>query len=74
MYEKAEFEALTATLFRAPEGKAWLRMAKHHPEIMFYHAASKVGKGTESGTHFYDGVHHTFRIIDLVLETAKTKE
>jgi len=74
MYDKAEFEKLVMGVFKSPEGKAWLRMAKHHPEIKFYSSACKMGKGAESGTHFYDGVHHTFRIIDLILETAKTKE
>jgi hypothetical protein len=73
MYDKAEFEKLTQGLFKLPEGRAWLRMAKLHPEIKFYSSACKMGKGTESGTHFYDGVQHPFRIIDLILETAKTK-
>jgi hypothetical protein len=74
MYVKNEFEALTATVCKLPEVKEWIKQFKTHPEVRFYSSASKMGKGEESGTHFYDGVHHPFRIIDLILEEGKTKE
>ena len=70
-FKLEDFEKSTALLFGSPEGKAWLRMAKHHPQIKYWYPSSVSGQGQDNGTSYWDGAKTPFRIVDLILDNSK---
>lgn len=69
-----KFITATVSLFGTPEGRAYLRMLKYHPEIKYYLSSAKAGKagtGQGEGCAYYDGVKHPIRIIDQILDNSK---
>lgn len=70
-FNQEDFNKSTVSLFKSDEGKAWLGMAKHHPQIKYWFAAAVSGQGQEGSVLYWDGVKTPFRMIDCILDNSK---
>lgn len=70
-YAKEKFNNLTKSLLGSSDGRAWIKMFKDHPDIQFWNASTKQGKGLDNASAFFDGTKHPFRIVDHILDNSE---
>lgn len=66
-----ELEISTNSLFNNPEGKAWIRLMKRHPDVRYYESNVKASKDSTTGTAYFDGACQFIRIIEQILDNQK---